>query len=128
MANTVLRACGTGAFHCGVEVHDREWSYEGVGVFCCWPKRWEADAYFESLEMGITMLSEGEVLRVLEKLEAAEWTGPAYDILLHNCCHFSNALLQCLGVASLPDWVTNLAVVAATVRQTTSCWDCCSLD
>merc|ERR1712217_191353 len=53
--NGVLRALGSGGvFHCGVEVHGREWSYEDTGVFCVEPRRCEVHSYHEAVYMGDT--------------------------------------------------------------------------
>merc|ERR1712032_491815 len=128
MTNTVLRACKTGAFHCGVEVHNQEWSYEVDGVFCCGPKRWQEAAFFESIAMGTTLVSEHGVLYILLQLGQREWTGSRYDILSHNCCHFAKAFCNSLGtnLTPIPDWVTNLAAMGAAAEHTASSWDCCS--
>uniref|UniRef100_A0A7S0F9U2 PPPDE domain-containing protein n=1 Tax=Pyrodinium bahamense TaxID=73915 RepID=A0A7S0F9U2_9DINO len=127
-ANAVLRVLGTGAFHCGVEVHDREWGYESTGIFCCWPRQCTKHNYFESVPMGETFLTEGQVLDIIRELKSAKWDDTGYDILEHNCCHFADALCRSLGVGGVPTWVTNLALAGVTVRQTlsiASCGGCC---
>eukprot|EP00443_Scrippsiella_acuminata_P023872 CAMPEP_0115311172 /NCGR_PEP_ID=MMETSP0270-20121206/75189_1 /TAXON_ID=71861 /ORGANISM="Scrippsiella trochoidea, Strain CCMP3099" /LENGTH=223 /DNA_ID=CAMNT_0002729977 /DNA_START=122 /DNA_END=792 /DNA_ORIENTATION=+ len=88
--NTLLKPLGTGAFHCGVEVYDLEWSYsdtsdwgdeaDSTGVFYSRPKSCEGHTYFMSLPLGSTYMAELEVLRLMERLEH-EWPGDMYDVL-----------------------------------------------
>lgn len=114
--NDVLHTLGTGAFHAGVEVYGEEWSYGFTpmesGLVVCGPKSNPAHRYRESIVMGTTPLSLAEVETLLLQM-AKEWPGQAYDLLLHNCCHFCDALCIRLGVGALPVWVTNLAGVGA---------------
>mmetsp|Transcript_35423 Transcript_35423/g.75439 ORF Transcript_35423/g.75439 Transcript_35423/m.75439 type:complete len:219 (-) Transcript_35423:51-707(-) len=119
--NRFLKVFGTGAFHCGVEVHFREWSYRkceglGSGVACCLPRCIEEHSYSESIPMGRTMMSEEEVLALVRQLEK-DWPGAAYHILRRNCCHFSDVLCKRLGVGGIPDWVTNLASAGAAADR-----------
>mmetsp|Transcript_66416 Transcript_66416/g.130949 ORF Transcript_66416/g.130949 Transcript_66416/m.130949 type:complete len:250 (-) Transcript_66416:28-777(-) len=116
--NTVLKVMGTGIFHCGIEVHDREWSYEGYGVYCCIPRMWRAGSHFEAMPLGMTKLGEADVFRILDRLEREGWTGDAYDLLEQNCCHFSDQLTACLGVDGVPEWVMSLAKSGVAVRRT----------
>merc|ERR1712039_97438 len=124
--NVVLRVLGTGIFHCGVDVCRREWSYDADGVYCCWPQRCKEHTFFDTVVMGHTTLTEAEVRRLLRWLEKADWTGEAFDILEHNCCHFSDTLCRHLGVGALPEWVTNLATAGVSIRDTArSCTKAC---
>mmetsp|Transcript_51921 Transcript_51921/g.153060 ORF Transcript_51921/g.153060 Transcript_51921/m.153060 type:complete len:301 (-) Transcript_51921:76-978(-) len=129
VANNMLRAIGAGgAFHCGVEVYGTEWSYEmGTGIVSCRPRCCEEHSYRESLVMGKTSLSEGDVLDVVDCLRE-EWPGSDYDVLRRNCCHLSDEMCRRLGVGSVPDWVSELAssiasaeVVVADVVHTKGC-------
>merc|ERR1712224_476437 len=114
-----LRAVGTGAFHAAVEVQGSEWSYgyvdEGTGVFDCEPKQCDMHQYRESLPMGETPRSAKEISDLLDRM-ASEWPGVEYDLLRKNCCSFSDAFCQELGVGPIPSWVTNLAGAGATLR------------
>mmetsp|Transcript_45723 Transcript_45723/g.130519 ORF Transcript_45723/g.130519 Transcript_45723/m.130519 type:complete len:244 (-) Transcript_45723:236-967(-) len=120
--NRVLRVLGAGAFHCGVEVYGREWSFRGkregsgTGVFNCRPRSCEGHSYLESQYMGRSTLSEAEVRKLIDALEA-EWPGEGYDLLKRNCCHFVDALCKCLGVGSIPEWITNLAGTGACIAE-----------
>jgi hypothetical protein len=108
---------GTGAFHAGVEIFGREWSFgycdqDRTGVFCYAPGKCSAHAYREPVSMGDIRLTEDAVTKVVEQL-SAEWLGTSYDLLSRNCCHFSSALCEALGVGPAPEWVTNLAGTSA---------------
>lgn len=110
--NRILRPMGSGAFHCGVEIFGREWSYrgcqEGTGVFCCTPRYYRGQVSSESMEMGISELSSCNVLNLIGVLQQ-EWLGQDYQLLSHNCCHFCQRLCACLGVNPIPPWVMSLA-------------------
>jgi len=71
--------------------------------------------YRESLEIGETSMSQGEVIKLIEQLKE-EWPGSDYDLLRHNCCVFSSHFCERLGVGPAPGWVTNLAA-GATVQD-----------
>jgi len=119
--NEYLEAMGTGAFHAGVEVNGAEWSYgytpDNTGVFSCPPKGCKAHVYKDSIEMGDTPKSSGEIKSIIEKLKA-EWLGMDYDLLRKNCCIFSKELCDQLGVGEkFPSWVVNLAAAGATVHD-----------
>mmetsp|Transcript_31131 Transcript_31131/g.72274 ORF Transcript_31131/g.72274 Transcript_31131/m.72274 type:complete len:321 (+) Transcript_31131:191-1153(+) len=64
--------------------------------------------------MDVTARTRGEVSRIISKLER-RWLGRDYDLLSHNCCHFCATLCEELGVATLPAWITNLAVTGASL-------------
>lgn len=119
--NSVLKTVGTGAFHAGVEVYGKEWSYGyiegGTGLFVCEPGECEVHSYIQAMPVGSTALSEEEV-RVLLRELAADWQGDDYDVLRCNCCHFSEELCRRLGVDGLPRWVTSLAGHGAAVDDT----------
>eukprot|EP00931_Biecheleriopsis_adriatica_P077242 TRINITY_DN50846_c0_g1_i1.p1 TRINITY_DN50846_c0_g1~~TRINITY_DN50846_c0_g1_i1.p1 ORF type:complete len:565 (+),score=100.96 TRINITY_DN50846_c0_g1_i1:29-1696(+) len=118
--NVLAKAIGTGAFHAGVEIYGREWSYGGTdggtGVFHNPPRGCTAHSYRESIAMGFTSMTKQEVDKLILEL-AKEWQGPSYDLLRHNCCHFSDALCIRLGVGPVPSWVTSLAGVGAMLRS-----------
>lgn len=121
--NMLCRVVGTGAFHAGVEVYGQEWSFSctgdgphGTGIFCCAPRCCSAHVYREPVPMGETYLTMKDVKDLIDKL-ALEWPGSGYDMLRHNCCHFSDELCTRLGVGSVPGWVTSLAGVGAMLRS-----------
>jgi len=128
MVNNVLRSFGTGAFHCGVEVYSSEWSYSdvsvapgeekcsGTGIFCCRPRVCEGHTYIDSIPMGRTNLSEGDVLGLIMRMRK-DWSISDYSTLTKNCCHFCDILCQRLGVGPIPSWITTLAATGATIAH-----------
>mmetsp|Transcript_14291 Transcript_14291/g.30016 ORF Transcript_14291/g.30016 Transcript_14291/m.30016 type:complete len:232 (+) Transcript_14291:65-760(+) len=116
--NQGLQALGTGAFHAGVEVYGLEYSYgfqyKGTGIFTSQPRQCAGPEFLEAIEMGETTMSEESVSELVNRLKE-EWIGAEYDLLRHNCCIFSNAFCEKLGVGSVPSWVTSLAAAGATV-------------
>ena len=118
--NEYLEAMGTGAYHAGVEVNGKEWSYgyspDNTGVFSCPPKGCKAHVYKDSLDMGETEKSKAEIESILDEMRGT-WLGIDYDLLKKNCCIFSKELVDKLGVGPVPSWVTNLAAAGATLHQ-----------
>ncbi|CAE7193629.1 unnamed protein product [Symbiodinium pilosum] len=118
--NEYLEAIGTGAFHAGVEVNGVEYSYgyapDRTGVFTCAPKGCKAHVYKDSLDMGATSKSASEIDEIIEEMKE-DWPGFEYDLLRRNCCLFSKALVDKLGVGPVPTWVTNLAAAGATLHD-----------
>lgn len=117
--NTLLRAVGTGAFHTGVEVYGKEWSFGftndgSSGIFSCPPRCCKTHAYREAVPMGETDLSQVEVEELLMRL-ASNWRGAHYDVLRRNCTHFSEEFCRKLGVGPIPAWVGNIALAGRTV-------------
>mmetsp|Transcript_56011 Transcript_56011/g.122434 ORF Transcript_56011/g.122434 Transcript_56011/m.122434 type:complete len:180 (+) Transcript_56011:304-843(+) len=114
--NDVLAALGTGAFHCGVEVHGWEFSFnfrmQGSGVFQCLPMSCLGHTYRTSVFLGHTSLSPAQVEKKLIEFRR-EWQGTSYDLIRRNCCHFSDEFACALGVGSIPSWTRNLSGAAA---------------
>lgn len=120
--NKVFVACGTGAFHAGVEVLGSEWSYgyteDGTGVFRCEPKLCNPHRYRMSIDMDVCVEPEERVHKVIDTVKGY-WQGAGYDLMRINCCHFADTLCRTLAVGVLPQWVTNLAAAGATLQDRT---------
>lgn len=116
LVNSVLNEYFTGAFHCGVEVYRREWSFCGSGIFSCPPSACEGHTYIESEIRGLTAMSEDEVMRLLFMMQERCWDKQDYSGLDHNCIHFCEDLCLLLGVGYLPERVKNLAAKGVAVR------------
>jgi len=118
LMNKYLQAMGTGAFHGGIEVYSREFSYgfmpRGTGVFDCPPMKCSGHRFWKSHPMGETTMSKAEIRDILLQLRR-KWKGVEYDLLRHNCCNFCDELCAQLGVGHVPGWVTNLAAAGATL-------------
>jgi len=121
--NSVLRHFGTGAFHCGVDVYGREWSFSdtedgtGLGVFCSQPRCCNGHTYCQSVTMGRTSMTQFEVLQLIH-LMSSYWPVASYDILTHNCCHFCQEFCQRLCVGPVPSWIMSLAGAGAAIVAT----------
>jgi len=143
--NSLLRPFGTGAFHCGVEVYDKEWSYcfvrppkpgeaprycDITGIFCCAPRRCDGHVYLESVRLGVANINREQLLRLIIDMER-DWMVSAYSTLHNNCGHFCSALCKRLGVDTPPQWVTSLAKLGAelaAVPQDTEMGKACPRD
>lgn len=107
--NRVWKDAGLGMFHTGVEVYGREWCFGNfVGIGYVKPTMDPCHQYRETIEMGETSLSARQVASKIAQLRR-EWTGDSYNLLTRNCHHFSEAFLNELGVAELPEWCNSLA-------------------
>eukprot|EP00811_Abedinium_folium_P000583 NODE_10534_length_1345_cov_4.799672.p1 GENE.NODE_10534_length_1345_cov_4.799672~~NODE_10534_length_1345_cov_4.799672.p1 ORF type:complete len:277 (-),score=84.33 NODE_10534_length_1345_cov_4.799672:359-1189(-) len=111
-----------GAFHTGVVVYGREWSFgmtlddESSGLTWNYPGRNFDHSFREALPMGCTKLSRLAVLNVLREMES-EWKGNSYQVLTRNCHHFTEDFCRRLGVNTPPPWINKLAGTgAATVE------------
>lgn len=127
LLNKVLKPMGSGAFHVGLEVLGKEWSYTGAGggtgVFQCRPQKCPGHVYRDSVSMGQAFTSEEELGNMIKLLED-EWQSSGYDTLTKNCCHFVDDFSQRLGVGSIPAWLTHLAGVGRVAKDaadTTCC-------
>lgn len=109
-----------GAFHTGVEVYGREWSFgmtlddKSTGITWNPPAQHADHSFRETLSMGYTSLSPSEVLQLIESMKT-EWRGCTYKLLTRNCNHFSDEFCKLLGVSTLPPWVNTLATLGAGV-------------
>lgn len=108
-----------GIFHGAIEVFGQEFSFGGCrrnkcGIFACKPKSCPMHTYRESIYLGDCGKELGDVQAILDSIKS-EWMGPSYDLLRKNCCSFSDAFAQELGVGPIPTWVHHLADVGATL-------------
>lgn len=111
----VLATLGTGAYHVGVEVYGREFSYgnstqvgrTGVGIQQT-PRKHPSHRYFGSLSLGRTELSPGQLKQLIEELKAL-WPAENYHALRNNCVSFAEVFCARLGVSQPPEHVGALA-------------------
>eukprot|EP00930_Biecheleria_cincta_P085729 TRINITY_DN75101_c0_g1_i1.p1 TRINITY_DN75101_c0_g1~~TRINITY_DN75101_c0_g1_i1.p1 ORF type:complete len:224 (-),score=45.54 TRINITY_DN75101_c0_g1_i1:247-918(-) len=106
-----------GAFHAAIEVHGKEWSYGSEGVQCAEPRRHDVHVYRQSLLMGSTPKTEEQVRDFMEKVMMTRWHGDEYELVSHNCCNFSDAVLRNLTGRGLPPWVNRLARIAEYAEE-----------
>lgn len=107
-----------GAFHTGVEIYGREWSFGmtfddwSTGITWNPPAVNPDHSFRETLSMGYTPLSPEQVWQVIEEMKPV-WRGCTYNLLTRNCHHFSDTFCRRLGVGGVPDWVNDLAKTGA---------------
>ena len=75
-----------GAFHAGVEVHGKEWSFGEEGISCQAPREHEVHVYRSSIQMGTTCYSEAQLKHLMLRVMAPQWREGDYDMLERNCC------------------------------------------
>lgn len=101
-----------GAYHTGVQVSGREYSFSNEGVTNGVPKQCPPDVtFFKSITIGYTHLSvSGTVARLRLRFAPG-----SYDILEQNCNHFSDALCRALLDKGIPSWVNRLARTGVSI-------------
>ena len=61
-----------------------------------------------------------EILKLVDELQdmKGEWTGPSYNVVRHNCCHFSEMFLTRLGAPRpFPKWVNKMAKLGTKIED-----------
>lgn len=120
-SNQYLYPLGMGVFHSGVEINGTEWSFgaceSGSGVFNTTPRvALGTSTYRESIEIGTTTLTRGQINDVIGELSSA-YQGATYNLTSKNCNTFSNALCMRLCNTPIPAWVNRVADLGAKVNQ-----------
>jgi hypothetical protein len=108
-----------GVFHGGLQIYDLEWSFgmtEGsdTGVHSCLPRCHRQHRFRESVCLGLTPLTKGQVNDVIVQM-IEDWPGDSYDVLSRNCCTFCTELAFRLGVERPPAWVDRFARAGAAL-------------
>mmetsp|Transcript_37821 Transcript_37821/g.85303 ORF Transcript_37821/g.85303 Transcript_37821/m.85303 type:complete len:254 (-) Transcript_37821:31-792(-) len=106
-----------GAFHTGVEVYGREWSYGQEGVSSTAPRRHEVHVYRQSISMGTTHKTPMEVMELIQFHVMPRWSGSDYNILKRNCCSFADFLCCRLVGEGIPGWVNRFPKVASAASR-----------
>jgi deubiquitinase DESI2 len=120
-AQGVLHALGVGLYHTAVELNDAEWSFgaceSGTGVFSSTPRvPLMNSVYRETVDIGVTTLSQKEIQNVIAELSAA-YLGSSYDITTKNCNTFTNALCLKLTGNGIPGWINRAASIGSTLNS-----------
>jgi len=127
------------AFHCGVDVHNCEWSYGGeerqwgfnwnvgahsipTGITCSVPCESLGHIFSESILLGKTAISEDNVVGAIQRM-GRSWPAADHDPVTRSCIHFCDALCQLLGVSKVPERVRDAAVAS---RMAARGEDCCN--
>ena len=108
-----LHQMGLGAFHAGVEVLGDEWyfryaEHEESGVVWMRPQAHQVHVYRESVDLGFSELTEGQIRTVLGEM-VDQWTANSYHPVKRNCLHFAQAFVEALQCPEpFPHWVLGL--------------------
>lgn len=113
IVNELTQPFGGGAFHVGVQVFGREYSFGmaekgSQGVYIGKPREHPYHRYRGSILLGQTELSSEKVKDLIFSLEK-EWIGTEYNIISRNCCSFARALAKDLGVHDVPEWIDSVS-------------------
>lgn len=97
-----------GAYHSGVQVSQREYTFSDSGVFYHTPLDPGGEATFkESVLMG-SIRSMSELNAAIAELRIQFETG-SYNLVSRNCNHFADALCKKLFNKSIPSWINRAA-------------------
>ncbi|CAK0878334.1 unnamed protein product [Prorocentrum cordatum] len=117
LANQYVCCKFGGFFHVGVE----EWMYghceAGSGISHSVPGAHREHHFRETVELLPTNLSKKHVLRVIDQELKREYSGPRYNLLNRNCCHFADDLCQRLGAGPIPFWLYRLASIGDVLNK-----------
>lgn len=115
MDNTYLYPIGLGAYHSGVQIYDREYTFSDGGVFNTQPK--EVDAPLRTtISMGFFTGTYKEFEQILDEIKIQFQPG-TYDLYSKNCNCFSNVLCQRLINKSIPGWINRMAGMGNTFQN-----------
>jgi len=112
-ANKYLNYIGLGAYHTGVVIENREYSFGGhdyddvTGVFDNEPRCVPNALFRQTVHMGSTRCSRKEVFRILDDL-SAKWKGTDYEIFSRNCNTFADDLCRQILGKGVPRYVNRL--------------------
>mmetsp|Transcript_40675 Transcript_40675/g.107766 ORF Transcript_40675/g.107766 Transcript_40675/m.107766 type:complete len:249 (-) Transcript_40675:106-852(-) len=118
--NTMTKSYG--AWHTGIEVYGKEWSFgmtlgeNCTGVTWNTPGLNQDHSFKETLLLGYTNMSPEEVWKLLVVM-TKEWMGCSYHLFTRNCHHFSDEFSRRLGVGGIPPWINDLASSGAATIE-----------
>ena len=106
--NSLLPDDKAGAYHVGVEILGKEWSFGGStgeegrgGVGWCTPKGDPDHRFRRTVDLGRTSWSRHQIDQAIAEMQREPaWAPKEYSLLRHNCVHFAQALVTRLGVTS----------------------------
>lgn len=106
-----------GAFHAGVEVYGREFSFARDGIYASIPRVHEVHLWRMAIFIGFTEYTLDEINDIVDDELSESWPGSSYDLLSRNCCSFSRYFCDRIAHQCIPDWVDRLARIANTASQ-----------
>ena len=119
VGGSLLSMLGMGIHHSGLQIEDREYTFNNSGIIRMRLLRMPFCRLNESIELGRYSGSHEELEAVISELGAAEWKPGAYHVLRRNCNHFTDTLARRLLGASIPSWVNRSANMASVFGLTT---------
>jgi len=105
-----------GAYHSGLVVAGQEWAYGGhskeglSGVYYSPPERDPNHSFYRRIIVGELTATKADVEKSIRTLASSpNWRGTEYQILEHNCNHFTSDLMWLLMKRRPPDWINKTA-------------------
>lgn len=107
--NRFTRLFELGAFHAGIEVYGIEYCYGSTndgssGITLNLPRRHPIHIYRESVKMGKTNFSRGDIKKIISEMKPL-WLGSDYNIFRRNCLTFADEFCMILNVGKIPNYV-----------------------
>ena len=115
MDNSWLYPIGLGAYHSGVVIFNKEYTFSDGGVFFTPPKDVEAK-FRTSISMGYFNGTFRDFEKALLDVKA-EFQPGTYNLYTKNCNSFSNALCQRILNKSIPGWINRMAGYGGTFQH-----------
>ena len=99
-----LRKIGLGTYHTSIQMRSKCYSFAaGHGIAQSHPPTSGADRYApsnaryqESITLGTTMLPQGKINEIVNKLRDTTFTTTSYHLMNRNCNHFTTTLAMAL--------------------------------
>jgi hypothetical protein len=107
-SNKFLSFVGVGAYHSGVEVEGREWTFSDSGVFFTKPLDANCGAFKTTINVGEHRGAAKDFDRIITDLKK-EFPEGSYDLVKRNCNHFADALCNRLVQKGIPSWINRAA-------------------
>lgn len=96
-----------GVWHTAVVAYQREFFYGGGGITSCAPGSTQLGAPHRVERLGETFVPFQVFVEYVQGLAATSYTPAAYNLLEHNCNHFSEEVAQFLCGAHVPKHIVS---------------------
>jgi hypothetical protein len=115
-SNRFLSFMGVGAYHSGVEIEGKEWTFSPAGVFFTAPRAEQLGKFKSSVDMGCHVASAQDFQQAIAELRR-EFPEGSYDLVKKNCNNFSDAMCKKLLRKGIPAWVNRAAMFGSTILK-----------
>ncbi|KAF2722740.1 DUF862-domain-containing protein [Polychaeton citri CBS 116435] len=119
--STLLWTLGGSLLHSGLVINDREYAYGGharrnvTGVYYTRPRLEPPGGTFRcSILQGFSFRPRAEIEHIIHEV-SQEFLGPGYNLLSHNCNHFTSVLCQRLTGRAAPSWLNRAASIGVAL-------------